>query len=211
MTKRGKLTRERIVEVAMVLLDKGGEAGFSMRKLAAELGVDPMAIYHHHANRNALIVEVMQAFMNDCALPDPSGDWRADITALCQSLRQLAHRHPGIFRLYETYDEWLPAENRVHEAFHATLLRAGFAKPTVVRAVRLLLAFTESFAVDEISGWLDPFDAIDRTELLDMLTRDTHPTMIALIDDIGAVDADADFAFGLDVLIRGLEGELARA
>lgn len=208
MAKRGKLTRDQIVKVAMDMLDAEGEAGFSMRKLAARLKVDPMAIYHHHANRNALIVAVMQAFMDDCALPAPSGDWRADIRSLCQSLRALAKRHPGIFRLYETYDDWLPAENRVFEAFHATLLAAGFAKPVVVRGVRLLFAYTEAFAVDEISGWHDPLDAADQAELLDMLTPDTHPTMIALIDEIGAVDADADFAFGLNVLIRGLDGEL---
>ena len=126
-------------------------------------------------------------------------------------MRRLAKRHPGIFRLYETYDDWLPAENRVHEAFHAILLNAGFDRLTVVRGVRLLLTFTESFAVDEIAGWHDPFDASDRAELMDMLSPDTHPTMIALIDEIGAVEADEDFAFGLNVLVRGLDEELRQS
>ena len=61
---RGTLSRQGIVEAAMGLLDREGEAGFSMRKLASELGVDPMALYHHHASRRALMQEVMKALMH---------------------------------------------------------------------------------------------------------------------------------------------------
>ena len=61
MAKRERLTREKIIEAAMEMLDREGEKGFSMRKLAADLGVDPMAIYHHHSSRRTLIHEVRAA------------------------------------------------------------------------------------------------------------------------------------------------------
>lgn len=208
MAKHGKLKREQIVEVAIAILDRDGEAGFSMRKLARELGVDPMAIYHHHANRHVLIRAVIQAFLAQCRIPAPSDDWRADIGALCQSLRTLAKRHPSIFRLYETHNTWVPAESRIQEAFHAALQKAGFKNQIIVRSVRLLVNYTESFAVDEIAGWYDPFDTSDRIEFAATLSDDTHPAMMSLIDEIGAADADTDFVFGLDVIMRGMEAEL---
>jgi len=99
MTKRGRLSREGIVAAAMTLLDREGEAGFSMRKLAGELGVDPMALYHYHANRKALMRDVLQALMEAWELPEPGPDWRHDLRALCNGLRRLAHRHPGAFRV----------------------------------------------------------------------------------------------------------------
>lgn len=209
MPRRSKLSRENIVEAAMKMLDAHGEKGFSMRKLAGEMGVDPMALYHHHANRSALMHDVMQALMDTCDLPPPGDDWRQNLRDLCTALRRLAHRHPGAFRIYETYDEWLPAEHRLHEAFHATLLRAGFAPRSAVRAARLLLAYTESFAVDEISGWLAPFDSAERQELAASLAAGPYPVMSGLIDDLVSIDPDADFEFGLDVILRGLVAELA--
>jgi len=207
MTKRGRLSREGIVAAAMTLLDREGEAGFSMRKLAGELGVDPMAIYHYHANRKALMRDVLQALMEACELPEPGPDWRHDLRALCNGLRRLAHRHPGAFRVYELYEDWIEAEHRVHEAFHATLLRAGLPGPAAVQAVRLLLTYTEAFAVDEITGWLEPFDPEDRRAFVESLSAGRYPAMESLIDDIARTDADADFAFGLDVLIRGIEAK----
>lgn len=207
MTKRNRLTRDRIVEAAMQMLDAHGQSGFSMRKLAGALGVDPMALYHHFSNRAALMHAVMEGLIGSCPLPPPSEDWRADIRALCQALRQLAHDHPGTFRLYEVYDDWLLAELHLQEAFHATLYSAGFSPRTVVRAVRLLIAYTESFAVDEVSGWLASYSEADRTAFDDHLVSGAFPVTQKVAAHIATVDADADFAFGLDVLIRGLEAE----
>jgi len=211
MARRSRLTRERIVEAAMQMLDTHGQAGFSMRKLAGELGVDPMALYHHFSNRAALMHAVMEGLIASCPLPPPSEDWRADIRALCQALRQLAHDHPGTFRLYEVYDDWLLAELQLQEAFHARLLTAGFTPRTVVRAVRLLMAYTESFAVDEVSGWLASYSEADRTAFEDHLVSGAFPVTERLAAHIANVDANADFCFGLDVLIRGLEAEAHHA
>ena len=205
MPTRGKLTHDSIVQAAFSLLDDGGEKAFSMRKLATALNVDPMAIYHHHPSKSALIGAVLQAMMSECDLPEPSGNWQQDIRDLCQGLRHLAHKHPGTFRIYETFDDWLPAEHALHEAFHATLLNAGFAPQTTVRAMRLLLAYTEAFAVDEISGWFDPED---RTDLENSLKSGPYPATTSLLDEIVHSDTDAEFEFGLTVLLKGLGDQL---
>jgi len=211
MTKRGRLSRERIVTAALQMLDRDGEKGFSMRKLAGELGVDPMALYHYHASRKALIHDVLQALMEAFEPPAPGPDWRQDLRALCNGLRDLARRHPGAFRVYELYEDWIPAEHRVQEAFLATLLRAGLPGARAVQAVRLFVTYTEAFAVDEITGWMEPFGPGERAAFVQSLPGEECPVMAGLVDEIGHPDADRDFAFGLDVLIRGIEAGLAQA
>lgn len=208
MPRPAKLSRETIVRAAMEILDREGERGFSMRKLAADLGVDPMALYHHFANRRALLHAVLETMMAQCPVPPPGKDWREDLRNLCNGLRDLARRHPGTFRAYELYDEWLSAEHRLREAVLATLRRAGFPPRRAVQAARLLLTYAEAFAVDEISGWMEPFDAAERTAFEASLPARACPVTADLAEEIGAVDPDADFDFALDTLIRGLESSL---
>ena len=202
MATRPKLEKDHIVKVALAMIDAEGELAFSMRKLATALDVDPMAIYHHHKNKSALVHAVLQSMLEEFARPNPSGTWQRDIRALCHEVRRLALAHPGAFRIYETYDHWLTAEHRVHEAFHETLLSAGFAPLQTVRSVRVLLSYTESFAVDEIAGWLSIGDSAEFAHGLD---TGSYPTLVRLLDVIEDDNAQANFEHGLDMLIHGLE------
>lgn len=201
MTRRAKLTPEAITEAAIVLIDTMGAGAFSMRKLAAAMRVDPMALYHHHANRDALMGAVMQALLGRVPRPAPGPDWRADLRALCHGLRAVAQRHPGCFRIYETYGDWIEAEQHLIEACHAILARAGLPDRMVVRAAQLFLAYTESFAVDEINGL---FDIEERASLLRAMQGGAFPATQALSAALLSADADADFETGLDIMIRGL-------
>lgn len=204
MKTRTKLTSDGIVQAALKMLDENGEKQFSMRKLATALQVDPMAIYHYHASKSALLAAAVQAMMASFDTSDLSGNWKKDIRALCCELRKVGHRHPGTFRVYETFEDWLPAEHKVNEAFHATLISAGFSPENSVRAVRILYAYTEAFVVDEISGWLDPED---RDDLTDSLSQGPYPVLQSLVDELVNRDIEREFEFGLSVLIAGLEAE----
>ncbi|MEO0328141.1 MAG: TetR/AcrR family transcriptional regulator [Pseudomonadota bacterium] len=208
MKNRGKLTPEQIVESALALLDEFGEADFSMRKLASLLNVDPMAIYYHFSNKAELLHRVMQEMMMQCEIPVLCNDWQKDILNLCNSLRKLAKSHPGSFQVYETYNHWLPAEHRLHEAFHLVLLKAGFSKVSTVRGAGVLLAYTEAHVIDEIAGWLVPRD---RDELQVSLEAGEYPTLVSLVKEITSNDPEADFRFGLNLIIAGLETELKGA
>ncbi len=205
MTKREKLSNAGIVSAALAMIDAHGEKAFSMRKLAAALNVDPMAIYHHHANKAALMQAVLDAMLREFTPPAATGDWRLDLTALCHEFRTLGHRHPGAFRMYEIFEDWITAEHRVHEAFHTALRSAGFSRRVTVQATRMLVVYTEAFVVDEIGGWLGPEV---REELEESLANGHFPVTADLIDEIIAPDIEADFVFGLNVLLRGLEDEM---
>jgi len=207
MAQRGSLSPQRIVDAAMVMLDRDGQKGFSMRRLAAELDADPMALYHHIPNRKALMQAVLVALMRDCALLQSEGSWQTRVRALCHALRDLAHRHPGCFQVYAAFEDWVPSEHRVYEAFYAALQDGGFAPKANVRGVRLLFAYVETFAIDEITGWMAAMDEQEREALALSLKSGAFPVSEALIADISEMEVDDEFAFGLGVLLRGLEAE----
>ena len=207
MSQRGTLSRQRIVAAAMRMLDADGETRFSMRRLAAEMGVDPMALYHHVPNRAALMHDVVDTLLGECELPPPNGSWRNRVRDLCHAYRSLAHRHPGVFPIYAYFEDWVPSEHKIHEALHAALKAGGFSDQATVSGARLLLNFAESFACEEITQWIAPYSPDDRAKLIESLSAGDYPLTTSLVDEIAGVDPDTEFAFGLDVVIRGLEAE----
>ena len=204
MNRSRKLSEQLIVETALQLLNERGERDFSMRKLASLLDVDAMAIYHHFSNKSDLIHAVLQAMMERCEIPPSTSNWQQDIRNLCACLRSVAKSNPGAFCVYETYERWLPAEHRLQEAFHSVLLKAGFSPKVVVRAVRVLWAYTESMSVDEVSGWLEPANS---AELSDSLMAGDYLTLIELVDELTSVDVASEFELGLKMIISGLQTE----
>lgn len=210
MSQRGTLSRQRIVEAATEMLDADGEARFSMRRLAAAMGVDPMALYHHVPNRAALMHGVVDTVLSECELPEPNGSWQERVRDICHAFRKLAHRHPGVTLVFANFEEWVPSEHRLGEAMYKALKTGGFSAQATVRSARLLLAYTENFACWELTDWMAPYSAEERTKLIESLSEGDFPLTTELVDQIADIDADAEFAFGLDVVIRGLEAEAGR-
>jgi AcrR family transcriptional regulator len=207
MQNRPRLSREKIVQAAASIIEAEGETGFSMRRLATALDVDPMAIYHHVANKSALLHAVIGNMLADFTPPPPTGEWRADIWGVCEAIRTMARKHPEVFMIYETYEEWVPEEHAVQEAFLRTLRKAGFSPHGAVQGMRVLLTYAEAFAYDEVDGWLG---IGDREDLLKSLKKGDFPVMETLVGELEDADADRHFTFGLTVLLDGLEAALAR-
>src|SRR5690242_8331789 len=89
-----RLTREKVLEAALTLVDRGGTEALSMRSLATELGVDAMSLYNHVANKEAVLDGIAELFLGRIGLPEPTGDWRADVRALATAFRHAAIQHP---------------------------------------------------------------------------------------------------------------------
>jgi TetR/AcrR family tetracycline transcriptional repressor len=71
---RESLTHERVVEAALQIVDRDGLEKLSMRRLGAELGVDPMAVYYYIPNKAALLDGLVEALMNKLGVPEPRRD-----------------------------------------------------------------------------------------------------------------------------------------
>jgi AcrR family transcriptional regulator len=95
--RRPELTRDGIAAAALVVVDRDGASAFSMRAVATEVGVSPMSLYHHVADRAELVMLMVDAAMREVAMPGPSGDgWRDDLWHLARWLRDGATRHPDL-------------------------------------------------------------------------------------------------------------------
>ena len=89
------LSKERIIESANALMAKEGKIP-SIRKLAANLDVDPMAIYYYFANKQALLEAVTVSLVKKLYSPDPNGDWQQELAKLCHSYLNLLAQYPGL-------------------------------------------------------------------------------------------------------------------
>ena len=199
---RQPLSRRRVLEEAVRFVDREGLGSLTMRKLGAELGVEAMSLYNHVPNKSALLDGMVEVLLGELEVQAENHDWEERIREGYRAFRRLAHEHPNVFPLLvnrppETMDGvWLVEE------FLRTLEEAGFAKETALHAFRALSSYTFGYAMAEIRGFaLEP----DGSRLgAHRLTSEEFPRLSELGSYLGTVDHDAEFEFGLDLILDGL-------
>lgn len=87
-----------VVRQAVALLDAEGPDAFSMRKLGAAMGVDPMTVYHHVPNKAALFDLVVDELWSGLA-PAVDGGWQQQVASLAHELRRVLLEHPRLVQL----------------------------------------------------------------------------------------------------------------
>lgn len=99
-THRAVLNRDSIARAALVVLDRQGATGLTMRAVASELGSSPMGLYHHVADRAELITLMIDVSLREEPMPAPSGEgWREDLWLLARWLLAAARRHPALWEV----------------------------------------------------------------------------------------------------------------
>jgi AcrR family transcriptional regulator len=88
------LTRADIVDIAVAVADAEGTAAVSMRRIAKDLQVGVMSLYWHVESKEELHQLMLETVQAEIEAQDPSGDWRADLTAYSRNTRAAMHRHP---------------------------------------------------------------------------------------------------------------------
>jgi len=130
------LTREQVLRAALALVDREGAGALSMRRLARDLGVEAMTLYHHVRNKQALEDALVEQVLAD-ALPGSraSGPWQ---DVLAQHARALHHglaAHPGVVPLFASRPALTARNLDELEALLETLTGAGFAPGTALQLV----------------------------------------------------------------------------
>jgi len=196
------LTRDRIVAAAVEMIEQEGVEALSMRRIAARLGVAAMSLYNHVESKEVLLDEVAAHVMAELEYrDDPSADWRDRGRDLVRAFREVARRHPRCVSLVITRKSMAPATLRPVEHALAIAADAGFDGPASVRIMRVLIAYALGTIVRE-NGF---------GEMTRILTAppgsvaDEFPRVAALLDPLTDDDYDADFEFGLDLLISAID------
>jgi TetR/AcrR family transcriptional regulator, tetracycline repressor protein len=199
---RQPLSRRRVLEEAVRFVDREGLEALTMRKLGAELGVEAMSLYNHVPNKNALLDGMVEVLLGELEIPPEKRGWEERIREGYRAFRRLAREHPNVFPLLvnrppDTMDGvWLVEE------FLKTLEEAGFYNERALHAFRVLSSYTFGYAMAEIRGFaLEPDGA--RLGAYN-LSPGEFPRLAGLKPQLENVDHDAEFEFGLDLILYGL-------
>ncbi|HEY6580212.1 MAG TPA: TetR/AcrR family transcriptional regulator C-terminal domain-containing protein [Rubrobacter sp.] len=204
--RRRPLDRRTILEAAVRFVDGEGLDSLSMRKLGTELGVEAMSLYNHVPNKGALLDGMVEVLLGDLDVPSESEGWEDRIREAYRAFRRLAHEHPNVFPLLvvrppDTMDGvWLVEE------FLKTLREAGFDPETSLYAFRALSSYASGYAIAEIRGFaMEPAGSRLGASTL---PREDFPSIHELDGRLETVDHDAEFEFGLGLIIAGLKEKL---
>ena len=207
---RPRLNRGRVVQAAVALADAGGLDALSMRELAQQLGVVPMALYKHVAGKDELL-----DLMIDCVFDEvqvsPSGDWRARLRARYAAMRAALARHPWAVGRMETAAPG-PANLRHHNAVLACLRSdAGLDFRTAVHAYSALDSYLYGFALQErtLTGDL-PAEARRRGRAeaeRNASAAADYPYLVEVMVELSRTgyEFSQEFEFGLGLILDGIE------
>src|SRR5215203_4320704 len=203
---RQPLSRRRVLEEAVRFVDREGLEALTMRKLGAELGVEAMSLYNHVPNKGALLDGMVEVLLGELTIPPESEGWEGRVKEAYRAFRRLGHEHPNVFPLLvvrppDTMDGvWLVEE------FLKTLGEAGFDPETALYAFRALSSYASGYAMAEIRGFaMEPAGARLGAATL---PREDFPSIHELDGRLETVDHDAEFEFGLGLIIAGLKEKL---
>jgi len=178
-----------VLEAAVGLADREGLEAVSMRRLGRELGVEAMSLYNHVPNKEALLdgmVEVLLGELGEAPEGDGAdGDWEGHVRKAFRAYLGLARAHPNVFPLFALRPLSTPESLRVFEV----LREAGLENVPALRAFRALSSYTIGHALAEIQG------------------RGSEGGSTATA---GQAERDAEFEFGLDLILTGLRGYAKR-
>lgn len=206
-TGREPLSRGRILRAAFDLADAEGLGALTMHNIGHHLDVEAMSLYRHVANKEDILDGLVDLVMAEIELPGGL-DWKAALRHRSIAAREAFRRHRWSIGLVESRDRPGPATLAHHEAVLAVLLNAGFSGVLAGRAYNLLDSYIYGFAMQEASL---PFETIEEQSrvgdvMLQQLPVDQYPNMVRVTREFGASGALlADFEFGLDLLLDGIE------
>ena len=215
---RTTLTPRTVVEGALALVDAEGLGAVTIRRLAGELGVTPMALYWHFRNKDELLGGVAARIFEEIDLSvDASATWQEQLRALLGSMVGVLRAHPSAAILLSTRTVSSEGGLRATEVLLDILRRGGFSPAEATQVARHALSTITNLVggepgvvAREESG--ETIEARRRARLaLESLPPGRYPRLVEAAAPLSeGVAPDDYFGFGLDLLLAGIEAMAAR-
>jgi AcrR family transcriptional regulator len=211
-TSRLPLSRERILETAVSLADRDGVEGVSMRKIAQELGVVPMALYKHVAGKDELLGGMIDVVVAEI---DPAATdlvWKAAIRERILSARRALLRHPWASRVMESRTEPTPTVLAYMDSMIGMFRTGGFSMDLTHHAVHAMGSRLMGFSQELFNDSADTDPAVE-AEMWGQMA-DVYPSIYELFLTVShdgqsvvglGCDDQFEFEFALDLMLDGLE------
>ena len=206
---RTALSRERVLRAAIAHADAGGTETLTMRKLAQGLGVAPMALYRHVANKDDMMDGIVDLIFSEIDLPSSEADWKTAMRQRAISAREVLSVHPWAIGLMESRTNPGLENLRHHDAVIGSLRQAGFSIEMAAHAYSLLDSYIYGFALQHKNL---PFDTSEELaavaqNILQQFPTDEFPYLAELMFEHvmkPGYDYGNEFEFGLDLILDGL-------
>jgi AcrR family transcriptional regulator len=208
--RRNRLNRDRVLRAAVALADQAIEVP-SMRTLAQELDVVPMALYKHVANKDELLDGMVDLVFAEVAFPT-GADWKTAMRERAISMRHALLRHRWAVGLMEARMRPGPADLRHHNAVMACLREAGFSFRTAVHAYSALDSYIYGFALQEMTfPFTSPEESGEAVETMLAMqppsVAEEYPYLVQMAVELGksGYDYAVEFQVGLDLLLDSID------
>lgn len=219
-----RLSRGQIVEAAIAIADREGAEAIGMRRIARELNAGTMSLYWYVASRDELLALMIDAVEGEFEVPEPSGDWRADLTRTAHKIREVLIRHGWMASCIGFRRSVGPNELRHLENSLGALVDSDFGLG-LADALRVLMAvetYVLGFALRDQQELPTERGEVERLTVdastdVDSQVRDyigrlhatgRYPHLTRLFANGITLGRDERFDYGLECLLDGIERDL---
>ena len=151
VANRAPVNQERTLSVALAVADSEGIEAVTMRRLARELGVEAASLYHHVRGKAEILDGLVEAVAGRIELPDPSPNWRRDITRRARNTRATLREHPWAVSLMASRTRPGTATLRLLETGIRSFRQGGFSVVLAAHAVSTVDSYVHGFVLQEVN------------------------------------------------------------
>ncbi len=210
-TIRVPVTRERALRAAVAIADADGISALTMRRLATELGVEAMSLYHHVANKDEVLDGITDLVVGEIQVPPTGTDWRTAMHDRAISAHDVLLAHPWSAMLIMSRFNIGPGMTRYLDATLGRLREGGFSIHGALDAWHTLDSHIFGFTLQELQL---PFDAADNAQVsadaIELFDPTQFPYVVEVVTGISRTGRVEHFEFGLELILDGLEQTLRR-
>ena len=213
---RAPVTPERAFTAAVAMADAEGIGAVTMRRLAQELGVEAMSLYHHVPNKDAILDGMVDLVFAEVELPADDGTtWTDAMRRRAVSARAALKRHPWAISIMDSRSSPGAATLRHHDAVIGACRRAGFSVAMAAHAFSMLDSYIYGFVLQEVNLPFD--DTGDLEQVVDSImlpfSAEDYPYLVEFTTEYilkPGYSYGAEFAYGLDRILETLAKDVVR-
>jgi AcrR family transcriptional regulator len=205
---RPRHSREDVVRAAVAIADSDGLDAVTFRAVAARLGTGVMSLYNYVPDKQALVYDMVELVSAEVALPEPTGDWRADMHLVAGRQRDLAHRHPWMVAAVSHLQPLGPATLAFLEFALGALEPTGLSARDRLETIAMINGFVLYSVGAELAGSPDPEEQVEQFAMVpELLATGRYPRFAAAIASGGepeTFEPAAHFDRLIDKILDGL-------
>ena len=203
------LSRERVLRTAIAVADREGIGSLTMRRLAQELGIEAMSLYHYVRGKDDILAGMVDLVTAEIPLPDAAGDWKGAIRQTAIAEFEILIAHPWAASTILSVKQASEPRIRYMDWILGTLRQAGFSEDVTDLGYHALESHIMGFTLWVVGMNLGTQEELagKATTFLETFPRDEYPYLVEHIHHHlkPRPAGDGSFAFGLDLILDGLE------